>query len=404
MTDQDMQDAPKCEKCGLEITTGMMAALCPQARQCVFWPHTTKSGEEGAELLFAKLWMDNACEQIGLQIEDRKRLERERDEARVYAVALEKAVEFAEHLGTTATRFMDAINAVDEARERHEEAEPGADAAAAYDVMYAAEEIRSDLWSTLRDAIYEFEKRRDRAALAKNGEAGEPLGNRHVGANNPYPAGSAATPNVTSGAPATPPEATPVGGAFGWKVVPIEPTHAQLYAAGVTPEPIIEAAPGEPEYVPVAKMIYRAMLAAAPGFPGPEGWTQQMVAFLHGHGAQHYEPVPGEGLSVGSGPGGEPIGAIDEPLPGGGWKRWTLREFKRQNEDLKSVVAQVTHCHGLLREALSYVEDADHMGVERTSVAERIEREINRAQGLRTIEGGARPAPLSGFGGELDLG
>jgi hypothetical protein len=70
-----MSDTPKCEQCGLEITTGMMAALCPQARNCCMWPRSDGSPEaDSAELLFAKFWMDNACEQIGLQIADRKRL------------------------------------------------------------------------------------------------------------------------------------------------------------------------------------------------------------------------------------------------------------------------------------------------------------------------------------------
>lgn len=43
-------DSPRCEKCGLEITTGAMAAFCPNATQCEFWPHSdgTPSGD-GAE-------------------------------------------------------------------------------------------------------------------------------------------------------------------------------------------------------------------------------------------------------------------------------------------------------------------------------------------------------------------
>lgn len=71
-------DSPRCEKCGLEITTGAMAAFCPNATQCEFWPHSdgTPSGD-GAELLIARMWIGNACEQIRLQIEDRKRLAEE---------------------------------------------------------------------------------------------------------------------------------------------------------------------------------------------------------------------------------------------------------------------------------------------------------------------------------------
>lgn len=68
-------DAPKCDKCGLEITTGAMAAFCPQAMQCEFWPHSNGDKEaEGGELLIAQWWIKNACEQIGLQIDDRKKL------------------------------------------------------------------------------------------------------------------------------------------------------------------------------------------------------------------------------------------------------------------------------------------------------------------------------------------
>lgn len=79
----DRSDDPKCEKCGLAITTGMMPALCSNARACALWPHSDGSPEgDGAELLMAKFWMDNALDQIGLQIEDRKRLEREVAELR----------------------------------------------------------------------------------------------------------------------------------------------------------------------------------------------------------------------------------------------------------------------------------------------------------------------------------
>lgn len=58
-----------CEQCGLEITTGMMAALCPQARNCCMWPHAGGSYDPAvidAELFMANAWIDNACEQIGL--------------------------------------------------------------------------------------------------------------------------------------------------------------------------------------------------------------------------------------------------------------------------------------------------------------------------------------------------
>lgn len=73
-----------CDKCGLEITTGMMAALCPYAMRCEFWPHSDGSpNQDGAELFMARAWIRNACEQIGLQIADRKRLS---DELRAMAM------------------------------------------------------------------------------------------------------------------------------------------------------------------------------------------------------------------------------------------------------------------------------------------------------------------------------
>lgn len=71
-------DCPKCEKCGLEITTGLMAGLCQYATECTMWPHSNGDRElEGGELFMAHVWMDNACKQIALQIDDRKRLEQE---------------------------------------------------------------------------------------------------------------------------------------------------------------------------------------------------------------------------------------------------------------------------------------------------------------------------------------
>lgn len=84
--------------------------------------------------------------------------------ARVAAEGRAKVLkEDATYLADVAKRFMDALNALHEAQERHEAAEPGAEAAAAFDVVFAAEEVRSDLWATLRTAVHEFEKRRDRA-------------------------------------------------------------------------------------------------------------------------------------------------------------------------------------------------------------------------------------------------
>lgn len=32
-----MEQAPKCDKCGEEITTGLMAAICPKGKECEFY-------------------------------------------------------------------------------------------------------------------------------------------------------------------------------------------------------------------------------------------------------------------------------------------------------------------------------------------------------------------------------
>lgn len=36
---------PKCERCGVSVTTGMMAVFCPRAEQCEFWPDDEQSQE-----------------------------------------------------------------------------------------------------------------------------------------------------------------------------------------------------------------------------------------------------------------------------------------------------------------------------------------------------------------------
>ena len=30
--------APKCDRCGAPMTTGLMAAICPRREGCEFWP------------------------------------------------------------------------------------------------------------------------------------------------------------------------------------------------------------------------------------------------------------------------------------------------------------------------------------------------------------------------------
>lgn len=32
-----------CEKCGAEITTGLMAVFCPKKQECEFWPQDVES-------------------------------------------------------------------------------------------------------------------------------------------------------------------------------------------------------------------------------------------------------------------------------------------------------------------------------------------------------------------------
>lgn len=35
--------APKCEQCGAEITTGLMAVFCPRREKCDFYPEDAES-------------------------------------------------------------------------------------------------------------------------------------------------------------------------------------------------------------------------------------------------------------------------------------------------------------------------------------------------------------------------
>ena len=36
---------PQCETCGVELTSGFMAAWCPRAKACQFWVHDPASEE-----------------------------------------------------------------------------------------------------------------------------------------------------------------------------------------------------------------------------------------------------------------------------------------------------------------------------------------------------------------------
>lgn len=38
-----MTDDYKCEVCGIEVTSGLMAAMCPLRDKCEFWPDDLES-------------------------------------------------------------------------------------------------------------------------------------------------------------------------------------------------------------------------------------------------------------------------------------------------------------------------------------------------------------------------
>ena len=38
-------DSPRCEVCGAELTTALMAAFCPRREQCHFWPDDDQGRE-----------------------------------------------------------------------------------------------------------------------------------------------------------------------------------------------------------------------------------------------------------------------------------------------------------------------------------------------------------------------
>lgn len=47
---------PKCDKCGEEITTGMMAFFCPHGSECEFWPH---DAPEASQIAVYEHWETN---------------------------------------------------------------------------------------------------------------------------------------------------------------------------------------------------------------------------------------------------------------------------------------------------------------------------------------------------------
>jgi hypothetical protein len=38
-----VSDDPKCNKCGVELTSALMAAMCPYREKCEFWPDDEES-------------------------------------------------------------------------------------------------------------------------------------------------------------------------------------------------------------------------------------------------------------------------------------------------------------------------------------------------------------------------
>jgi len=40
-----IDEIPRCDTCGAEVTTGMMAVFCPRGRGCEFWTHDPQSDD-----------------------------------------------------------------------------------------------------------------------------------------------------------------------------------------------------------------------------------------------------------------------------------------------------------------------------------------------------------------------
>jgi hypothetical protein len=54
---------PRCEKCGLEITTGAMAILCPHEKDCPLWVPAVED--------FKRDWRDPATNSVVQSTEER---------------------------------------------------------------------------------------------------------------------------------------------------------------------------------------------------------------------------------------------------------------------------------------------------------------------------------------------
>ena len=64
-------ETPKCEKCGEEINTGMMATLCQHGSDCELWP---KDMRPESELLAYRMWEAGVKQQIAMYAAELSRL------------------------------------------------------------------------------------------------------------------------------------------------------------------------------------------------------------------------------------------------------------------------------------------------------------------------------------------
>lgn len=51
-----MGDDPKCGKCGVAVTSSMMAFYCPRVEQCEFWPEDKPGQDFIRKLRDPKTW------------------------------------------------------------------------------------------------------------------------------------------------------------------------------------------------------------------------------------------------------------------------------------------------------------------------------------------------------------
>ena len=72
-------ETPKCEKCGEEINTGMMATLCQHGSDCELWP---KDMRPESELLAYRMWEAGVKQQIAMYAAELSRLRQSEAELR----------------------------------------------------------------------------------------------------------------------------------------------------------------------------------------------------------------------------------------------------------------------------------------------------------------------------------